>query len=147
MRILLAKLLVIVTGLLIVMLAIVFALIRNAPDHLRAAAPDEVAFPEPEAGAVSRIGDAIGQTPQATTTAPGRAVFVKQRCRTCHAIDGEGNARSPLDGVGSRLTEKEIRRWIVAPQEMDPAVTKRGYQLSEEDLDALVAYLMALKPH
>ena len=47
----------------------------------------------------------------------------------------------PLDSVSGRLTEKEIRLWIVAPQEMNPAVAKRGYQLSEEDLNALVAYL------
>lgn len=44
------------------------------------------------------------------------------------------------DGVGGRLTEKEIRLRIVAPKEMNPAVAKRGYQLSEEDLNALVAY-------
>jgi hypothetical protein len=48
-----------------------------------------------------------------------------------------------VDGVGGRLTEKEIRLWIVAPQAMNPAVAKRGYQLSEEDLNALVAYLTA----
>jgi hypothetical protein len=59
-----------------------------------------------------------------------------------HSIGGEGNTRSPLDGVSGRLTEKEIRLWIVAPQEMNPAVAKRGYQLSEEDLNALVAYLV-----
>lgn len=68
---------------------------------------------------------------------------MEQRCRMCHAIEGEGNIRSPLDGVGDRLSEEDIRLWIVAPQEMNPAVAKRGYHLSEEDLDALVAYLMA----
>ena len=61
----------------------------------------------------------------------------------CHSIKGEGNTRSPLEGVGGRLTEREIRLWIIAPQEMNPAVAKRGYQLSDEDLDALVAYLIA----
>jgi hypothetical protein len=61
----------------------------------------------------------------------------------CHSLEGEGNTRSPLDGVGGRLTEREIRLWIVAPQQMNPAVAKRGYRLSEEDLNALVAYLTA----
>jgi cytochrome c2 len=70
-------------------------------------------------------------------------VYAEQRCRVCHSIEGEGNTRSSLDGVGGRLTEKEIRLWIVAPQAMNPAVAKRAYQLSEEDLNALVAYLTA----
>jgi hypothetical protein len=63
----------------------------------------------------------------------------------CHSIAGEGNTRLPLDGLSARLTEKEIRLWIVAPQEMNPAVAKRGYQLPEEDLSALVAYLTATR--
>jgi mono/diheme cytochrome c family protein len=129
MRILFAKMLVGVTGLLIVALAMLFAVIRNPSDEARVAAPANGTLTTPEAGAA--------------TVARGRAVYVAQRCRVCHSINGEGNARSPLDGVSSRLTEKEIRLWIVAPQEMNPAVAKRGYQLSEEDLNALVAYLAA----
>ncbi len=169
MRIFLAKVLVTVTGLLIVTLAILFAVIRNAGDSLAPAPPDEAGAPAPEivagpaaAGATPRTppadpdgppdtlakaaapstGDAIGQTPQSEIIARGRAVYLEQRCSMCHSLDGEGNTRSPLDGVG-RLPEKEIRLWIVAPREMDPAVPKRGYRLSEGDLDALVAYLVA----
>ena len=47
-----------------------------------------------------------------------------------HSIEGDGNMRSPLDGVGGRLTEREIRLWIVGPPEMNPVVAKRAYQLS-----------------
>jgi mono/diheme cytochrome c family protein len=143
MRILFAKLLVAVTGLLIVVLTILFAVIRNASDEAQAAATD-IASSTPAAGVVApTTKDANSQTPQTGTIARGRAVYVAQRCRVCHSIDGEGNTRSPLDGVSGRLTEKEIRLWIIAPQEMNPAVAKRGYQLSEEDLNALVAYLTA----
>ena len=116
MRILFAKLLVVVTGLLIVLLAILFAAIRNSSVD---------SAPRP-AEAMSR----------------GRAVYVEQRCPLCHSLEGEGGTRSSLDGVGGRLTEQEIRLWIVAPQEMRPTVAKRGYRLSEEDLDALVTYLI-----
>ena len=144
MRILFAKLLVGVTGLLIVVLAILFAAIRNRFDDAHVAAPDQVTLSTPEAGVVApTTSDAKNQALQAATVARGRAVYVEQRCRGCHSIKGDGNTRSPLDGVSGRLTEEEIRLWIVAPQEMDPAVAKRGYQLSEEDLNALVAYLAA----
>ena len=144
MRILFAKLLVGVTGLLVVALAILFAVIRNSSDEAHEGAPDPVTLTTPEAGVVPpTTGDAKAEAPQAATIARGRAVYSEQRCRVCHSIEGEGNMRSPLDGVSGRLTEKEIRLWIVAPQEMSPAVAKRAYQLSEEDLNALVAYLTA----
>jgi mono/diheme cytochrome c family protein len=144
MRILFAKILVGVTGLLIVALAILFTVIRNRAEETPVAAPAAVTPARPEAGVVPpSTGDANGDGARAATVARGRAVYVAQRCRRCHSIEGEGNPRSPLDGVSGRLTEDEIRRWIVAPQEMDPGVAKRGYQLPEEDLDALVAYLAA----
>jgi len=144
MRILFAKLLVGVTGLLIVVLAILFAVIRNHSDDAQRGAPQTVTLTTPEAGVVPpTTGGANSEAAQAATVARGRAVYVAQRCRVCHSIEGEGNTRSPLDSVSSRLTEKEIRLWIVAPQEMNPAVAKRGYQLSEEDLNALVKYLTA----
>lgn len=144
MRILFAKLLVAVTGLLIVVLAILFAVIRNPPEDAQVASPEQATLPTPEAGIVAPpTSGAKSEAPQADTVARGRAVYAEQRCRVCHSIGGEGNTRSPLDGVSGRLTEEQIRLWIVAPKEMNPAVAKRGYQLSEEDLNALVAYLTA----
>lgn len=144
MRILIARLLVVVTGVLIVALAILFAVVRNTPDASRTAPAPQVAgiVPGATAVAVAPTGD---QTASASLIARGRAVWAEQRCRACHSIEGQGNSRSVLDGVGSRLTEKEIRLWIVAPQQINPKVAKRPYKLSDDDLNALVAYLMAAK--
>lgn len=78
--------------------------------------------------------------------ARGKQVYAEQRCRACHAIGGEGNRRHPLDGVGARLDAAALRTWIVAPQEMDPAVRKPSYAtLPAADVDALVAYLASLR--
>lgn len=75
----------------------------------------------------------------------GKRVYDEQRCRLCHAIAGAGNKRSPLDGVGGRLTAAQIRTWIVAPRQMDSTVRKRAYShLSSAEVDALVAYLRAV---
>lgn len=87
-------------------------------------------------------GFAMAQTAQ---IARGKQVYEARRCRVCHSIEGVGNKRSPLDGVGSRLSEDDVRKWIVAPGEMDPKVRKRAYKLSKHDLEALVAYMMSLK--
>lgn len=82
----------------------------------------------------------------------GATVYAAQKCSMCHALDGKGQAKGPLDGVGSKLKGDEMRQWIVNPAEMT-AKTKalrkpamRAYpNLPKEDLDALVAFLQSKK--
>jgi mono/diheme cytochrome c family protein len=81
----------------------------------------------------------------------GKKVYAAQKCQTCHAVHGVGNKKGPLDDVGARLSEDEIRSWIVSAPEMTvkakaarkPAM--KSYTLSKDDLDALVTYLHSLK--
>jgi mono/diheme cytochrome c family protein len=82
----------------------------------------------------------------------GAAVFVAQKCSLCHALDGKGNAKGVLDGVGTKLTAAEIRQWIVTPAEMAAKVKaerkpamKAFPNLPKDDLDALVAFLSSKK--
>ena len=82
----------------------------------------------------------------------GAAVYAASKCATCHALDGKGMAKGPLDGVGSKLTADEIRAWIVTPAEMTKktgATRKppmRAYaSMPKEDLDALVAFMASKK--
>jgi mono/diheme cytochrome c family protein len=82
----------------------------------------------------------------------GKAVFAEQKCSLCHAVAGKGNAKGPLDDVGSRLTADQTRQWLLTPKEMaekekktrTPAM-KPFTSLPKADLDALVAYLQTLK--
>lgn len=88
----------------------------------------------------------------AKTIERGKQVYAEQKCKLCHSIAGEGNAKGSLDGCGSKLTAAEIREWIVNPKEM-AAKTKAARKpamkaypaLPKEDLDALVAYIHSLK--
>jgi mono/diheme cytochrome c family protein len=80
----------------------------------------------------------------------GKAVYDAQRCALCHAIGGRGNAKGPLDGVGSKLSAADIRKWIVSPKEMKSPTNRkpemRAYpSLPAADLDALLAYMLSLK--
>lgn len=82
----------------------------------------------------------------------GAAVFAAQKCLTCHALDGKGMAKGPLDGVGSKLSADEIREWIVHPDVMSKKTNAtrkppmRAYaSLPKEDLDALVEFLASKK--
>ena len=83
--------------------------------------------------------------------AKGEQVFAAQKCSLCHSIAGKGNAKGPLDGVGSKLSADDIRAWIVDAKGMT-AKTKatrkpemKSYSLPKDDVDALVAYLGSLK--
>jgi mono/diheme cytochrome c family protein len=83
--------------------------------------------------------------------AKGEKLFTDQKCTLCHSIAGKGNAKGPLDGVGSKLTADEIRSWMTDAKGMT-AKTKatrkpemKQFTLPKDDVDALVAYLSSLK--
>jgi mono/diheme cytochrome c family protein len=81
----------------------------------------------------------------------GMKVYADQKCSVCHAIAGKGNAKGPLDDVGSRLTADQIREWTVNPAEMTKKTAERkppmrAYPtLPKADLDGIVAYMLSLK--
>lgn len=75
----------------------------------------------------------------------GKEVFKAQKCSMCHSIEGVGNKKTPLDGVGAKLKPEEITKWITAPQSMKADVKKKAYTLPQAELDDLVAYLSSLK--
>ncbi len=93
-------------------------------------------------------GSAAAQTP----VEKGAVVYGAQKCSMCHALDGKGSAKGPLDGIGSKLKAEEIRQWIVTPVEMSAKANatrkppmKAYATLPKEDLDALVAFLASKK--
>ena len=82
----------------------------------------------------------------------GETVYAAQKCSMCHSLDGKGQAKGPLDGIGTKLTAAEIRGWIVDAPGMTKKhnatrkpVMKAYPNLPKEDLDALVAFLAAKK--
>jgi mono/diheme cytochrome c family protein len=97
------------------------------------------------------IAVSAAQTAQ-DAKARGEKVYVDQKCSLCHSIAGKGNAKGPLDDVGSKLSPADIRAWITDAKGMTAktgATRKpdmRSYaSLPKEDVDALVAYLSSLK--
>ena len=75
------------------------------------------------------------------------------KCKVCHAIGGEGNAKGALDDVG-KMSAADIKAWIRTPKEMTakakaerkpPMPVYGPDKISDADLEALVAYLSSLK--
>jgi len=92
----------------------------------------------------------------AQDAAKGKTLFssVSPKCTMCHSAEGAGNAKNPLDGVGSKLSADDIKAWIRTPKEMaakakseakPPMQPYAKEKLSDADMDAIVAYLMSLK--
>ncbi|HVL67407.1 MAG TPA: cytochrome c [Vicinamibacterales bacterium] len=82
----------------------------------------------------------------------GEKAFAANKCSMCHSIAGKGNAKGPLDGVGTKYTAAELREWLVNPTEMAAKhkatrkPMKKSYSnLPKEELDGLVAYMESLK--
>jgi mono/diheme cytochrome c family protein len=96
---------------------------------------------------------AVGGAPSAGAwdTAAAEKIFTGQKCSLCHSVAGKGNAKGPLDEVGSKLSADDIRAWITDAKGMT-AKTKatrkpemKAYTLPKEDVDELVVYLAAMK--
>lgn len=96
------------------------------------------------------VSAAVSAAPR-DAKADGEKVFAAQKCSLCHSIAGKGNAKGPLDAVGSKLSDGDIRLWITDAKGMTektkatrkPAM--KAYALPKEDVDALAAYLSSLK--
>ena len=90
---------------------------------------------------------------QDAKVAKGEKVFADQKCSLCHSIAGKGNAKGPLDEVGTKYKAEELHQWIVDPAAMatkmkadrKPAMPAKYASLPKDDVDALVAYLSTLK--
>jgi mono/diheme cytochrome c family protein len=94
---------------------------------------------------------AVTPTAAQDAKAQGEKVFAAQKCALCHSVGGKGNPKGPLEDAVNKLSADEIRAWITDAKGMT-AKTKatrkpamKDFALPKEDLDALVAYLSAMK--
>ena len=93
-------------------------------------------------------GDAIppqdlkGRTPLEMR---GATILQNKQCRNCHSLGGQGGGRGPaLDDVATRLTGPELVRQVIQGGGNMPAY---GKNLNPAEVDALVSYLMTLRPN
>lgn len=89
--------------------------------------------------------------------AAGRRVFETNACMNCHTItgtDAHGTFGPDLTHLMSRTTiasgaapndEKDLKLWVETPDAIKPGCLMPAMQLNQQDVTALVAYLMTLK--
>lgn len=96
--------------------------------------------------------------PGTATQERGKQIFLSEGCGGCHQVRGtaaDGQVGPDLTHLAGRTTlaagslpleATALRGWIRNPAEFKPGVEMPAYSyLSENDLDALTAYLMSLK--
>ena len=128
-----ARRIALLTGLLVLLLAVTFALIQNPTETPATKQPEFIALDPKRIEA-------------------GQQIYKQQTCARCHSIAGQGSPRNSLDGVGARRTALELREWIIGADALQgelPAYAsklKQTYrELPSDDLDALVIYMQSLR--
>ena len=83
----------------------------------------------------------------AASVSKGRGLyFEKYACQSCHQIGGKGGyVGPPLDKIAARLKGGWIFHWLKNPQAFKPESIEPNNFLTDEEADALTAYLLTQK--
>ncbi len=124
---------------------------------------DDNGGPPPTPTPTSTTAPSDGITPPPTVSGDGAQVFLASGCTACHTIDSLPQARGAIGPDLSKIGTKEavfpgfIRESIVNPDAViapdcpfgscQPGLMPQDFEqrLSQEELDALVAYLLTLR--
>lgn len=98
-----------------------------------------------------------GAEPSTELARQGRDLFMSSACIACHRIEGtvaQGIVGPDLTHVGSRRliaagivenTPEGLAGWLRAPEAVKPGVLMPNQNLTEEQIEQLVAYLLSLQ--
>ena len=82
-----------------------------------------------------------------TLAALGKQLYeVKYQCQSCHTIGGSGGYVGPnLNNAGGWLTPAWIQAWLRNPQALVPDSIEPRRNFTDQEVNALTAYLMTLR--
>lgn len=72
-----------------------------------------------------------------------------KKCKLCHSIKGEGGKQAekggPLDGVGAKRDAAWLQKYFSDPKGTIPDSKMPKLKLSDDEMKALVDYMLSLK--
>ncbi len=79
--------------------------------------------------------------------ATGKNVYAAKKCAACHMIDGKGAAKPgpDLSTVGAKRDAPWLKTFMKDPKAAVPKAKMLPFKGTDEELEALVAYLGSLK--
>lgn len=81
----------------------------------------------------------------------GEKTFADKKCVLCHVINGKGGTGGPLargpdlSTVGAQRDAQWLKAFMKDPKGVNPKAKMMAFKGTEEELEALVAYLGSLK--
>jgi len=108
----------------------------------------------PIAGLVLFAAVVFVASPAASDDAGGKAIFLAQKCNLCHTVSSAGieaqtkseALKGPdLVGVGDRHEKSWFPQWLHREAEMNGQKHKKKFTGSDEELKALVDWLLEQK--
>lgn len=76
----------------------------------------------------------------------GRALFLAN-CATCHGLNAQGSAVGPsLIGVGAAAVDFQVSTGRMPARQLGPQVQRKRVQFSQDQIDAMAAYIASLGP-
>ena len=88
----------------------------------------------------------IGFAQEVDQIEAGKKVYSEMKCPMCHKMEGVGGKIGPeLSGVGTRKDAEWIKGFLKDPKSVIPDTKQPPFKGTDEQLDALVTYLMSLK--
>jgi mono/diheme cytochrome c family protein len=78
--------------------------------------------------------------------ARGEKVYEEKKCAMCHMIEGKGGkSGGDLTDIGTKRDAEWLKRFTKNPRSVMPDAKMPAFKGSEDELDAVVAYMMSLK--
>lgn len=82
----------------------------------------------------------------AAQVAKGQKVYAEKKCAMCHMINGKGGkSGGDLSKVGASRDFDWLKQFTRAPKSVIPSAKMPAFQGSQEELDAVTAYMASLK--
>jgi cytochrome c oxidase subunit 2 len=76
----------------------------------------------------------------------GKKLFIDQGCYGCHTVGTMGTQLGPdLSHVGGKYSLSALTQWLRDPATQKPTAHMPKLTLSEDDIQALAAYLSSLR--
>jgi mono/diheme cytochrome c family protein len=81
----------------------------------------------------------------------GEKIYAEKKCVPCHLIKGKGGTAGPaargpdLSNVGTKRDGQWFKTFLKDPKAVNPKSKMMAFKGSDEELEAVVAYLASLK--
>jgi len=99
------------------------------------------------------------ELPEGTLAAEGQQVYLNAGCTQCHVINGvwdvQGDRIAPnlthfanrnvFAGAALKNNKENLTKWLANPAEIKPGTFMPNLELTEKEIEALIAYLGTLK--